>query len=91
MKRLDVRAELPDGRTVTARTTVADTMLFERTARKHKWSLNISENPSTWETFLGWAALRRTGQTDLGYEPFCEEALEITVTVPDDDETGPTQ
>jgi hypothetical protein len=86
LKRLDVKAELPDGRVVTAKTTVADTMLYEKTARKHKWSLNIQENPSTWETFIGWAAIKRTGQTDLGYEAFCDEALEISVSVPDEDE-----
>jgi len=90
MKRLDVRAEMSDGTVLTAKTTVADTTLFEKTARKNKWSLNISENPTTWETFLGWAAVRRTGQTELGYEAFCNDALEISVTVPDD-EVGPTQ
>jgi hypothetical protein len=93
MRRLNVTAELSDGRTLEAKTTVADTMLWERTARKHKWSLNVQDNPQTWETFLGWAAIKRTGQTDLGYEAFCDEALEITVTVPDDEgaDVGPTR
>lgn len=92
MKRLDVHAVLPDGKELDTKTTVADTMLWERTARKHKWSLNISDNPQTWETFLGWAALKRTGLTDLGYEAFCDEALEITVTIPDDaEEVDPTR
>ena len=93
MKRLDVRAELPDGRVLETKTTVADTMLWERTARKHKWSLNISENPQTWETFIGWAAIKRSGQTDLGYEAFCAEALELTVTIPEgtDGEVDPTK
>lgn len=92
MKQLNVKATLPDGRVLETKSTVADTMLWERTARKHKWSLNISENPQTWETFLGWAAIKRSGQTEQGYEAFCDEALEISVTIPDDDgEVGPTQ
>ena len=71
MKRLNVRAEMNDGTVLEAKTSLKDYVLFETTSRRQKppWG-SISENPSLWEAFVSWAALRRTGQYSGGFESF---------------------
>lgn len=75
MKRLDVKATLFDGRELTAKTALKDYILFENTGRRQKppWG-GISDNPTRWEAFVTWAALRRTGQYSAGFETFLDEA-----------------
>lgn len=74
MKRLHVRAEMADGRVLEAKTMMKDYLLFETTSKRQKppWG-GISDNPSRWEAFVSWAALRRTGQYSAGFETFTEE------------------
>jgi len=71
MKRLNVRAEMNDGTVLETRTALKDYVLFETTSKRQKppWG-SISENPSLWEAFVSWAALRRTGQYQGGFESF---------------------
>lgn len=68
-------ATLFDGRVLTAKTALKDYILFENTARRQKppWG-GISDNPTRWEAFVTWAALRRTGQYGGSFETFLDEA-----------------
>ena len=75
MKRLNVRAEMVDGRTLETTTSLRDYVLYETTAKRQKppWG-GIGDNPSRWEAFVSWAALRRTGQYSDTFEAFLDAA-----------------
>jgi hypothetical protein len=74
MKRLSVHVEMADGRVLEATTATRDYILYENTARRQKppWGA-IQDNPSQWEAFVSWAALRRTGKYTAGFETFLDE------------------
>jgi hypothetical protein len=57
-----------------ATTALRDYILFETTAKRQKppWG-GITENPTRWEAFVSWAALRRTGQYPGGFDTFLDE------------------
>jgi len=75
VKRLDVHVELFDGRVLETKTSLADYVLYETTAKRQKppWG-GVSESPSRWEAFVSWAALRRTGQYAGSFDAFLTEA-----------------
>jgi len=75
VKRLNVRAEMVDGRTLETTTSLRDYVLYETTAKRQKppWG-GIGDNPSRWEAFVSWAALRRTGQYSDTFEAFLDAA-----------------
>lgn len=75
MKRLNVRAEMVDGRVLETTTSLRDYVLYETTAKRQKppWG-GIGDNPSRWEAFVSWAALRRTGQYSDTFEAFLDAA-----------------
>jgi hypothetical protein len=75
VKRLNVHAEMTDGRVLETKTALKDYVLYETTAKRQKppWG-GIAENPSRWEAFVSWSALRRTGQYASGFETFLDEA-----------------
>jgi hypothetical protein len=70
-------------------TTNADLVLWDRTRAKHKWP-KFDEAPFLWLTFLSWAAARRTGAipSDLAYEKWEAETLDVEALADEDDETG---
>lgn len=90
MKRLNVHAEMVDGRVLETRTSMKDYILFETTAKRQKppWG-GIAENPSRWEAFVSWAALRRTGQFSGGFETFLDETDIVDAST--DEPVEPTQ
>ena len=63
-----------DGRVLEAKTALRDYISFETTAKRQKppWG-GIQENPTRWEAFVTWAALRRTGQFPGTFESFLDE------------------
>jgi hypothetical protein len=65
---------MADGRTFDVKTATKDYILYESTARRQKppWG-GVSDNPSQWEAFVSWAALRRTGHYSAGFETFLDE------------------
>lgn len=75
MKRLNVRAEMNDGRVLEATTSLKDYVLYETTAKRQKppWGA-VGENPSLWESFVSWAALRRSGQYPGSFDAFQNDA-----------------
>ena len=75
MKRLNVRVEMNDGRELTCQTAMRDYIRFEETAKKQKppWG-GISDNPSRWEAFVSWSALKRTAQYEGTWEQFLDDA-----------------
>jgi len=89
MKRLNVRVEMNDGRELTTKTSLKDYVSFETTAKRQKppWG-GISDNPSRWEAFVSWSALRRTGQYDGTWEQFLDDAAIVDASA---DEVEPTQ
>ena len=91
MKRLNVRAEMVDGRVLETTTAMKDYILFETTGKRQKppWG-GLSDNPSRWEAFVSWAALRRTGQYAGGFETFLDEADIVDATAPDGTDVEPT-
>lgn len=70
-------------------TTNADLVLWDRTRAKHKWP-KFDEAPFLWLTFLSWAAARRTGAIEPGfqYEKWEAETLDVEALADEDDETG---
>src|SRR3954465_12704213 len=74
MKRLAARVEMLDGRVLEAKTSTADSVLYEAPGRRQKppWG-GVSESPSQWEAFVSWAALRRTGQYADNFDAFLRE------------------
>lgn len=64
-----------DGRVLETTTSLRDYVLYETTAKRQRppWG-GISDNPSRWEAFVSWAALRRTGQYAEGFETFLDAA-----------------
>jgi len=91
VKRLDVRAEFANGKLLEATTSMKDYILWETTAKRQKppWG-GITENPSRWEAFITWAALRRTEQYSAGFETFLDEAEIVDASAPDTDDVEPT-
>jgi hypothetical protein len=89
VKRLNVHAEMVDGRVLEARTALKDYLLYETTAKRQKppWG-GISDNPSRWEAFVTWAALRRTGQFPGSFESFTDEAEIVDANA--EEEVDPT-
>jgi hypothetical protein len=73
--------------------TNADLVLWDRTRYKHKWP-PPTEAPFLWLTFTSWAAARRTGAipSDLRFESWESDVLEVESLEDDDDEEGtPTE
>jgi hypothetical protein len=89
MKRLNVRAEMVDGTVLETQTAMKDYVLYETTAKRQKppWG-SIGENPSLWEAFVSWAALRRNGLYASGFETFQNETDIVDATPAAD--TDPT-
>jgi hypothetical protein len=87
VKRLNVRAELVDGRVLETTTSLRDYVLYETTAKRQRppWG-GIGDNPSRWEAFVSWAALRRTGQFADGFETFLD-----VVDIVDASSEGPVE
>ena len=75
-----------DGRVLETTTAMRDYILFETTAKRQKppWG-GMNENPSRWEAFVSWAALRRTGHYPGSFETFLDEADIVEATAPDAD------
>lgn len=71
---------------VEVQTRQSDLILYERTAGKHKWP-SLGQAPLLWLTFIGWAAMRRQGLTDLLFDPFVEQVVGIE-NLTDDDEAA---
>lgn len=69
--------------------TNADLVLWDRTRFKHKWPA-VSDAPFLWLTFIAWAAARRTGAipTDLRYESWESDVLEVESLDDEEDEAG---
>jgi hypothetical protein len=91
MKKLTIRTVMDNGDEFDTTTKTADYILFEKTAKTHRWG-GLSENPALWEAFLAWASLKRTGQYTLTWEKFLDEvdiveATQVTVD-PTTEEVG---
>lgn len=89
MKRLTITATMNDGRVLEARTAMKDYISYETTARRQKppWG-GVSDNPSQWEAFISWAALRRTGQYAGSFDTFLDEAEIVEANA--EEEVDPT-
>jgi hypothetical protein len=76
---------------VEFQTNNADLVLWDRTRAKHKWP-TFQDAPFLWLTFLSWAAARRTGAipSDLTYERWEAETLDVEALTDDDSDALPT-
>lgn len=91
MQRVKIRARLGDGRDVEALSNLSDAVAWERecvarTAAGDPWSVSVVDNPNTWQTWLAWRVLSRSGHIDYDYAAFLEsaESLDIvTLDAPD--------
>jgi hypothetical protein len=84
VKRLNVKAEFPGGKILESSTTMKDYILWETTAKRQKppWG-TLTDNPTRWEAFITWAALRRTEQYSAGFETFMDEAEIVEASAPE--------
>ena len=64
MKKLDVHIEMENGDVFDVQTKTSDYMLYEETAKRHKWG-GLADNPAKWEAFLAWSALATAGYAGL--------------------------
>jgi hypothetical protein len=80
MKKLDIHIEMENGDVFDVTTKTSDYLLFETTAKRHRWG-GISDNPALWEAFLGWSALKRVGKFSGTWEEFTK-AVDIVEGVP---------
>ncbi len=87
MKKLNVHVEMENGDVFDVSTKTADYLLYEETAKRHKWG-GISDNPAKWEAFLAWAALRRLGKYVGTWEAFKAEVDMIEAKQEDVDPTN---
>jgi len=72
VKKLDIKIEMENGDVFEVTTKTADFLLWEDTAKKHRWG-TFSDNPARWEAFLGWAALKRLNKYGSTWEVFLKE------------------
>ena len=91
LKRRVVTVELASGDIVTARIIHPDVLRYQETAQKHGWpSLTVRNEVGTMphldyeDTFLAWAALRRTGQYEGKWETFKDaDCVDLAIEVED--------
>jgi len=69
MKKLDIKVEMENGDRFEVTTKTVDYLLWEDTAKKHRWG-SFSDSPARWEAFLGWAAIKRMGKYSGTWEEF---------------------
>jgi len=68
-----------------------DLVLWEETAAIHRWkAATPAAAPMKWLTFLAWAASRRTGVTDLGWDEFLASTLQVSDVSQPGDTASPT-
>lgn len=69
------RVRMSDGRVLEARIINPDYLMWDRTASRHNWP-SAQQGPFLWQTFLAWAALKRTQQIDATWEEFSDRLAE---------------
>jgi len=69
---------------LVVRTRPADNILYEETARRHRWG-KLDENPMRYLYFLAFAACCRLGHADraAGFDAFVDELVDVDL---DDEE-----
>jgi len=82
VKRLNIKVEMENGDAFEVSTKTADYLLYEQTAKRHKWG-GVSDNPALWEAFLAFAASRRVGKFAGTWEAFQKE-VDIVEANPED-------
>lgn len=79
INKLYAQMEFADGREETTRVLLADKLKYEQTARIHKW--DPEPNTLTGQIFLAWAAAKRAGLTDSGFDEFkAGEVVDVFLT-----------
>lgn len=86
--KLYANIEFADNRTVVVRVLLADKLKYETTARKHDW--NAEPQTISEHVFLAWAAAKRKGLTEAGYDDFKESEV-IDVLLSNDAPDGETE
>ena len=76
---------LDDGTQHRIQVTNADFLRWDKTASKHGWP-EATKAPFLWNTFVCWAALRRTGALDdtFTWEQFEQRAASIHMVTGDE-------
>lgn len=87
MRRLDIHIEMENGDIFDVKTKTADYLLFETTAKRHKWG-GVADNPALWEAFLAWAAIKRVGKYGGTWESFTKDVDIVEATPEDADPTN---
>lgn len=87
-----VRVIMADGSVIDDLQTINfDMIMFERTRdkQKPKWP-TMEDGRMLWLTFVSWHAAKRTGATDITFEQWERDALDISIAGAEDgdDETG---
>jgi len=86
MKRLNIHIEMENGDVFDVTTKTADYLLFETTAKRHKWG-GISDNPALWEAFLAFSAARRVGKFAGTWEQFTAQVDMVEAIAEESDPT----
>lgn len=83
---IDVTME--NGDSFHVQTDNRDLLRWDETSSRKGWA-DPSKAPFLWMTFIGWSALKRTGQYAGSWDQFRAEAVEVASA--EDVNVGPTQ
>jgi hypothetical protein len=81
MKKLEIHIEMENGDAFDVTTKTTDYLLWEETAKKHRWG-SFSDSPARWEAFLAWAALKRVGKYEGPWEQFIKQDVDMVEATP---------
>lgn len=85
-----ITVEMQDGSVLgPERVIFADKMRLERSAKANKWDIGRDEFRT--QSFLAWAALNRTKATELGYDLFLEQLIDVVFEADAQVDDDPTQ
>jgi hypothetical protein len=89
-----VHVVMADGALLEATCANSDLVAFDITRPLRKWPA-MQDAPVLYQTFIAWKALTRESQTNLSWEAFVTNAVQVTTTKPeggpDTADVDPTQ
>lgn len=77
-----------DGEPYEVQAENPDLVAWDRARGRYKWP-GFQDAPFLWITFVGWAASRRTGRTDLSFEEFESSTRQVENLTDEDEDTSP--
>ena len=68
--------EMTDGTEFVVRHTMPDRIRWDENRKRHGWE-PATDSPFFAQTFVTWAAAKREGKTDLGWDEFKVQCVDV--------------